>query len=122
VDDDKLRVMIAHLLDHPVLAELDLSHNVIGDRGNQTISVQQQHPDSRCPGSGVTRNSGPLDKYLSRALPPFSLPSLPFPYPSSHSHPPFPFLSLPTPSRLSLRPIPTIPNPFNPLPSLLSPL
>ncbi|XP_019647867.1 PREDICTED: T-complex-associated testis-expressed protein 1-like [Branchiostoma belcheri] len=33
VDDDKVRVLISHLLDHPSLIELDLSHNMIGDSG-----------------------------------------------------------------------------------------
>ena len=45
--------------------------------------------------SGVTRNSGPLDKNPSRVLPPFSLPSL-------FLLPRFPFPSLPTPARPSL--------------------
>jgi hypothetical protein len=37
VDDDKVRVLISHILDHPGLEELDLSHNVIGDRGARAI-------------------------------------------------------------------------------------
>jgi len=37
VDDDKLRVLIAHLLDHPVLSELDLCHNAVSDRGARAI-------------------------------------------------------------------------------------
>ncbi|XP_033105007.1 dynein regulatory complex subunit 5-like [Anneissia japonica] len=37
VDDDKARVLIAHILDHPSLLELDLSHNVIGDSGARAI-------------------------------------------------------------------------------------
>ena len=37
VDDDKIRVLISHILDHPGLVELDLSHNVIGDRGARAI-------------------------------------------------------------------------------------
>jgi len=37
VDDDKLRVLIAHVLDHPVLTELDLSHNAISDRGARAL-------------------------------------------------------------------------------------
>ena len=37
VDDDKVRVLISHLLDHPSLIELDLSHNVISDRGARAI-------------------------------------------------------------------------------------
>ncbi|XP_072163014.1 dynein regulatory complex subunit 5-like [Diadema setosum] len=37
VDDDKARVLIAHILDHPGLEELDLSHNIIGDHGARAI-------------------------------------------------------------------------------------
>ena len=55
--------------------------------------------------SGVTRNSRPLDKYPSRALPPLSLLSL-----SLLLHLPYlTFPSIPTPSR------PPIPSPSSPL-------
>lgn len=37
VDDDKCRVFISHILDHPNLVELDLSHNSIGDRGARAL-------------------------------------------------------------------------------------
>ena len=37
VDDDKVRVLISHILDHPGLTELDLSHNIIGDRGARAV-------------------------------------------------------------------------------------
>ena len=37
VDDDKVRVLISHILDHPGLIELDLSHNMIGDRGARAV-------------------------------------------------------------------------------------
>ena len=37
VDCDKCRVLISHILDHPGLEELDLSHNVISDRGARAI-------------------------------------------------------------------------------------
>ncbi|XP_054759054.2 dynein regulatory complex subunit 5-like [Lytechinus pictus] len=37
VDDDKARVLIAHILDHPSLQELDLSHNIISDHGARAI-------------------------------------------------------------------------------------
>ncbi len=37
VDDDKVRVLISHLLDHPGIVELDLSHNIISDRGARAI-------------------------------------------------------------------------------------
>ena len=58
--------------------------------------------------SGVTRNSGPLDKYSSRALPALSLPSLPFR--SSSPYFPSPFLSLLPPSD------PYLPLSFHPYP------
>ncbi len=37
VDDDKVRVLISHILDHPGLLELDLSHNIISDRGVRAV-------------------------------------------------------------------------------------
>ncbi|KAJ8045250.1 Dynein regulatory complex subunit 5 [Holothuria leucospilota] len=37
VDDDKVRVLISHMLDHPTLTELDLSHNIISDSGARGI-------------------------------------------------------------------------------------
>lgn len=37
VDDDKVRVLISHILDHPGLVELDLSNNLIGDRGARAV-------------------------------------------------------------------------------------
>lgn len=38
MDDEKCRILVKHLLDHPSLLELDFSHNVIGDRGARAIS------------------------------------------------------------------------------------
>lgn len=37
VDDVKVRMLISHILDHPVLMELDLSQNLIGDHGARAI-------------------------------------------------------------------------------------
>lgn len=37
VDDDKVRVLIKHILEHPSIMELDLSHNLIGDKGARGI-------------------------------------------------------------------------------------
>ncbi|XP_067320371.1 dynein regulatory complex subunit 5 [Anolis sagrei] len=37
VDDEKARLLIKHLLDHPTLIELDLSHNLIADRGARAV-------------------------------------------------------------------------------------
>nr|XP_055043110.1 dynein regulatory complex subunit 5 isoform X1 [Misgurnus anguillicaudatus] len=38
VDDEKCCILVSHLLDHPSLLELDLSHNHIGDRGAKAVS------------------------------------------------------------------------------------
>ncbi|XP_027022103.1 dynein regulatory complex subunit 5 [Tachysurus fulvidraco] len=38
MDDEKCRILVKHLLDHPSLLELDFSHNVIGDRGARAVS------------------------------------------------------------------------------------
>ncbi|XP_041721707.1 dynein regulatory complex subunit 5 [Coregonus clupeaformis] len=37
VDDEKCRQLVNNLLDHPSLRELNLSHNLIGDRGARAI-------------------------------------------------------------------------------------
>ncbi|NXI73441.1 DRC5 protein, partial [Anseranas semipalmata] len=37
VDDDKTRLLVRNLLDHPSLVELNLSHNLIGDKGAQAV-------------------------------------------------------------------------------------
>jgi Ran GTPase-activating protein (RanGAP) involved in mRNA processing and transport len=37
VDDEKVRVLVSHIMDHPVLSELSLSHNAIGDRGARAL-------------------------------------------------------------------------------------
>lgn len=37
VDDEKVRILIADILDHPSLMGLDLSHNKIGDHGTRAI-------------------------------------------------------------------------------------
>lgn len=43
VDDDKARILIRSLLDHPALEELDLSHNLIGDRGARAAAKLLSH-------------------------------------------------------------------------------
>ncbi|XP_031203022.1 dynein regulatory complex subunit 5 [Mastomys coucha] len=43
VDDDKARILIRSLLDHPALEELDLSHNLIGDRGARAVAKLLSH-------------------------------------------------------------------------------
>ena len=37
IDDDKLRLFISQILDHPSLEELNLEHNLISDRGSRAI-------------------------------------------------------------------------------------
>lgn len=37
IDDDKLRLFISQILDHPTLTELNLAHNLISDRGSRAI-------------------------------------------------------------------------------------
>lgn len=46
VDDEKVRILIRRLLDHPALVELDLSHNCISDRGSKAIG---KLINNRCP-------------------------------------------------------------------------
>ncbi|KAG8511962.1 Dynein regulatory complex subunit 5 [Galemys pyrenaicus] len=43
VDDDKSRILIRSLLDHPAIEELDLSHNLIGDRGARAAAKLLSH-------------------------------------------------------------------------------
>ncbi|XP_072133799.1 dynein regulatory complex subunit 5 [Mobula birostris] len=38
IDDERLRVIIKYLLNHPSLIELDLSHNMIGDSGSKALA------------------------------------------------------------------------------------
>ncbi|KAM8998913.1 dynein regulatory complex subunit 5 [Sarcophilus harrisii] len=47
VDDDKARVLIRSLLDHPALMELDLSHNSVGDRGMRAAAKLINHSQLR---------------------------------------------------------------------------
>ncbi|TKS76246.1 T-complex-associated testis-expressed protein 1 [Collichthys lucidus] len=37
LEDDKCRLLVKYLLDHPSLRELDFSHNLIGDRGARAV-------------------------------------------------------------------------------------
>ncbi|XP_005145418.2 dynein regulatory complex subunit 5 [Melopsittacus undulatus] len=43
VDDDKTRLLVHNLLDHPCLVELNLSHNLIRDKGAQAIAKLIKH-------------------------------------------------------------------------------
>jgi len=44
VADEKLRVLVSHLLDHPALTQLDLSYNVISDRGARALGKLLRQP------------------------------------------------------------------------------
>lgn len=37
LEDEKCRLLVKYLLDHPSLRELDFSHNLIGDRGARAV-------------------------------------------------------------------------------------
>ncbi|NXD69188.1 DRC5 protein, partial [Eolophus roseicapillus] len=43
VDDDKTRLLVHNLLDHPCLVELNLSHNLIRDKGARAIAKLIKH-------------------------------------------------------------------------------
>ncbi|KGL76825.1 T-complex-associated testis-expressed protein 1, partial [Tinamus guttatus] len=43
VDDDRARLLIRNLLDHPSLMELNLSHNLIGDKGARAVGKLINH-------------------------------------------------------------------------------
>ncbi|NWV93021.1 DRC5 protein, partial [Machaerirhynchus nigripectus] len=43
VDDDKIKVLVHNLLNHPCLLELDLSHNLIRDNGAQALGKLISH-------------------------------------------------------------------------------
>ncbi|KAM9018971.1 dynein regulatory complex subunit 5 isoform 1-T4 [Ara ararauna] len=43
VDDEKTRLLVHNLLDHPCLVQLNLSHNLIGDKGARAIAKLIKH-------------------------------------------------------------------------------
>ncbi|KFV98288.1 T-complex-associated testis-expressed protein 1, partial [Eurypyga helias] len=43
VDDDKTRLLVRNLLDHPSLVELNLSHNLIRDKGARAVGKLLNH-------------------------------------------------------------------------------
>ncbi|KAM5262896.1 dynein regulatory complex subunit 5 [Ctenodactylus gundi] len=47
LDDEKARILISSLLDHPALEELDLSHNLIGDQGARGAAKLLNHSHLR---------------------------------------------------------------------------
>ncbi|XP_069744095.1 dynein regulatory complex subunit 5 isoform X2 [Narcine bancroftii] len=43
IDDQRLRVLVRYLMNHPALVELDLSHNLIGDVGAKALAKLLLH-------------------------------------------------------------------------------
>ncbi|XP_008261201.2 dynein regulatory complex subunit 5 [Oryctolagus cuniculus] len=68
VDDDKARILIRGLLDHPVLEELDLSHNLIGDRGARGAAKLLMHSRLRVLNLANNQIRGPGAQALAHAL------------------------------------------------------
>ncbi|KAL2791917.1 dynein regulatory complex subunit 5 [Daubentonia madagascariensis] len=68
VDDDKARILIRSLLDHPVLEELDLSHNLIGDRGARGAAKLLSHSRLRVLNLANNQVCAPGAQSLAHAL------------------------------------------------------
>ncbi|XP_003789280.1 T-complex-associated testis-expressed protein 1 [Otolemur garnettii] len=68
VDDDKARILIRSLLDHPVLEELDLSHNLIGDRGARGAAKLLSHSRLRVLNLANNQVRAPGAQSLAHAL------------------------------------------------------
>ncbi|KAL0622379.1 Dynein regulatory complex subunit 5 [Plecturocebus cupreus] len=68
VDDEKARIIIRSLLDHPVLEELDLSHNLIGDRGARGAAKLLNHSRLRVLNLANNQVRGPGAQSLAHAL------------------------------------------------------
>ncbi|CAL8392854.1 unnamed protein product [Gadus morhua 'NCC'] len=68
VEDERCRILALHLLDHPSLLELDLSHNLIGDRGARAIGKLLSR--SRLEGLDLYDNevAGPGGRAIAHAL------------------------------------------------------
>ncbi|KAK3542468.1 hypothetical protein QTP86_025875 [Hemibagrus guttatus] len=73
MEDEKCRMLVKHLLDHPSLLELDFSHNLIGDRGaraigkllNRSCLVTLNIYDNRISGKGAQALAHALSKNTS---------------------------------------------------------
>eukprot|EP00118_Oscarella_pearsei_P007214 m.34550 g.34550 ORF g.34550 m.34550 type:complete len:449 (+) comp31996_c0_seq2:56-1402(+) len=65
VDDDKARVLISHILDHPSLTSLDLSHNKISYRGARAIGKLLQ---SKCPLASLILCNNRIDSQGAGAI------------------------------------------------------
>ncbi|KAK2113787.1 T-complex-associated testis-expressed protein 1 [Saguinus oedipus] len=68
VDDEKARIIIRSLLDHPVLEELDLSHNLIGDHGARGAAKLLNHSRLRVLNLANNQVRGPGAQSLAHAL------------------------------------------------------
>nr|XP_017531778.1 dynein regulatory complex subunit 5 isoform X1 [Manis javanica]XP_017531779.1 dynein regulatory complex subunit 5 isoform X1 [Manis javanica] len=68
VDDDKARILIRSLLDHPALEELDLSHNLIGDRGVRAAAKLLNHSRLRVLNLANNQVHAPGAQSLAHAL------------------------------------------------------
>ncbi|XP_005318920.2 dynein regulatory complex subunit 5 [Ictidomys tridecemlineatus] len=68
VDDEKARILIRSLLDHPALRELDLSHNLIGDRGARAAAKLLSHSRLRVLNLANNQVRGPGAQSLAHAL------------------------------------------------------
>lgn len=68
MDDDKARILIRSLLDHPALEELDLSHNLIGDRGARAAAKLLSHSRLRVLNLANNQLRAPGAQSLAHAL------------------------------------------------------
>ncbi|XP_022359175.1 T-complex-associated testis-expressed protein 1 [Enhydra lutris kenyoni] len=68
VNDDKARILIRSLLDHPALEELDLSHNLIGDRGARAAAKLLSHSHLRVLNMANNQVRAPGAQSLAHAL------------------------------------------------------
>uniref|UniRef100_A0A8C3YK47 Dynein regulatory complex subunit 5 n=1 Tax=Catagonus wagneri TaxID=51154 RepID=A0A8C3YK47_9CETA len=68
VDDDKARILIRSLRDHPALEELDLSHNLIGDRGARAAAKLLSHSRLRVLSLANNQVRAPGAQSLAHAL------------------------------------------------------
>ncbi|KAJ8271037.1 hypothetical protein GJAV_G00122070 [Gymnothorax javanicus] len=68
VDDERCQILVRSLLDHPALEELNLSHNLIGDRGAKAIGKLLGRSRLRKLTLCYNRIRGPGAQVLAHAL------------------------------------------------------
>ncbi|XP_041832384.1 dynein regulatory complex subunit 5 [Melanotaenia boesemani] len=68
VDDEKCRLLVKYLLDHPSLRELDFSHNLIGDSAARAIGKLLTRSKLEVLNMCNNRISGPGAKAIAHAL------------------------------------------------------